>query len=528
MSVVPLLRSLTAAALLLCAVPAFASFKVDTDVDADNPNDGHCSLREAITAVNQQSSYHECVGSVSGDSAITFAIGPNAGEDHVIALTGALPIISRAVTIDATTQHGTVCGPVPNVRVQITNPSALAIDGLAIENGPNPAVSPSLVKGIAISGFSASQMAGLVVERSDVAVGCSLFGTDPTGTMAQPNYFGVYINGQAAVIGIASASGSMPNLISGNSMVNLYIDAGGADTVVAGNYIGVDSSGMTALPSAFGIYTYQVAGLSIGFADSNVPAAQQRNVIAVAAPQGTMSVDVEFDSAFPDDAIAGNYIGVGADGQTVLPIGTGIGFAMYRGSGVLIGCNGVDAPADCRNVIANPNGSGVVIFDGSDKAAIVGNYFGVGADGTTVLDATQNAVGVELRGVGALVARNIISSGGIGTGVLLSPNGANQTPVFSNQASAGIGGSTLDSSENCVQANGFGIAVADASNPTELSTDFLNNWWGASDGPGPNGSGNPVASNVVYSPFLTKPSLYCGGGSNGSTGTDTVFANGFD
>jgi hypothetical protein len=130
--------------------------------------------------------------------------------------------------------------------------------------------------------------------------------------------------------------------------------------------------------------------------------------------------------------------------------------------------------------------------------------------------------GVELDGADTLVARNVISSGGAGTGVLLSPNSAGQTAVFLNHTSAGSTGATLNSSDNCVQGNGAGVDTNVASNPTVISTDFAANWWGAADGPAPNGSGNSASSNVNYAPFLTAPSPYC------SVEVDVIFANGFD
>src|ERR1700752_208267 len=102
MLVSPLCRSFTAALLLLCAVPAFADYVVNTDVDEDNPADGKCSLREAIQAVNGQANYHECTSATPAESVVSFAIAPNAGETHVIALTAALPTITRSITLDGT------------------------------------------------------------------------------------------------------------------------------------------------------------------------------------------------------------------------------------------------------------------------------------------------------------------------------------------------------------------------------------------------------------------------------------------
>lgn len=527
MFVLPLCRRFTAALLLVCAVPAFADYVVDTDVDADNSGDGHCSLREAIQAVNNKSNYHECISATPGDANISFAISPNAGESHVIALTSALPPITRSLTLDATTQGGTSCAPAPNLRVQITNPSQLPIDGLTIVQDNSLVEPTSTIKGLGFAGFTTEQKAGLAILRSDVEVGCTISGTDLSGASAQPNFYGIYVNAPSTSVGIATSGEFLPNLISGNTMVNVYVDAGGTDTTVSGNYIGVDASGAKPLPSAFGVYSYQVAGLRIGYAGGDAPAQYQRNVIGVAAAPGATAVDVEFDTAASDGVLAGNYIGVAADGTTALPLASGLAVSIYQSSDVLIGCDGIVAADLCRNVIANPSGVAVVNYEESKKAAIVGNYIGVGADGAHVFDANNAAVAIELMGAETLIARNLLSTGGAGTGIVLSPNSLNYTPIFVNGASAGSGGAVLDSAENCVQGNGAGVAVADASNPTELSTTFANNWWGAADGPAPGGNGDSVADNVAYSPFLTAPSAYCGGNSGAKT-SDTIFIGTFN
>jgi CSLREA domain-containing protein len=513
----PLCRTLAAAVLLLCAAPAFADYVVNTDADEDVDGDGTCSLREAITAVNHQASYHDCTSANAGESLISVAIPPNQGETHVIALTAALPRITHFIGIDATAQSGTTCTPAPNLRVQVTNPAQLAIDGLFFDAGSDF----SSLKGLAFSGFSATQQAGIYIAGNDVQVGCVIAGTDPAGTSAEPNYYGIYVNGQSAQIGVATADEWLPNLISGNSMVNVYVDAGGADSVVSGNYIGVDHSGLAPLASPFGLYANDVSGLGIGYVSAKAPAERQRNIIGIAAPQSTTAVGVEFDHAI-DNVAAGNYIGVGADGHTALPIGTGLEVVMLGGKSTLLGCDGVMSEVDCRNVIANPTGSAVENFEGSTATAIVGNYLGIAADGVTVLAATVYAVGITLAGADALVARNAISTGGAGTAILLSPGSSNQTPLFSNGAMAGSDGATLDSSDNCVSGNGAGVDTRTASNPTVPPTDFWNNWWGAANGPAPSGSGDSVSANVVFWPYLDAPSPYCGAIAG------DIFASGFD
>jgi hypothetical protein len=229
---------------------------------------------------------------------------------------------------------------------------------------------------------------------------------------------------------------------------------------------------------------------------------------------------VQFDNTI-DNTIAGNYIGVGADGVTLVPIGTGLAVSVFQSSSTVVGCDGITPSANCRNVIANPAGTAVQNFEGSSNTAIVGNYLGVAADGTTTFGGSANTTGIELSGADALISANYITTGGLGTGIVLSPSSANQTPSFLNQTPAGTHGATLDSSGNCLQGNGTaGVDVNVASNPTVISTDFVDNWFGAADGPAPNGSGDSVSSNINYMPFLTAAASVCA--------ADAIFANGFE
>ncbi|HEY2395270.1 MAG TPA: CSLREA domain-containing protein [Rudaea sp.] len=513
-----LFRSTIAALMVLASVPAFADFVVNTDNDADNDSDGVCSLREAITAVNNQVNYHECTSANSGESSVSFAIPPAAGETHVIALTSALPPITHLISIDATVQNGAACTAIPNLRVQITNPSLLAIDGLTFGFGSDF----SSVSGLAISGFSTNQKAGFLILSNDVGVGCSIAGTNASGTIADPNYYGIYINGQSATIGMASSTQWSPNLISANTKANIYVDAGGADTVISGNYIGVDASGVTPMPSAFGIYANGVAGLQIGDPGGDGPPEHRRNIIGISSSPSATSVNVEFVNSI-DNTLAGNYIGVAGDGQTTIPIGSGIAVSVFQATRTVIGCDGNTAADNCRNLVANTTGIGIQNFEGSQNTALVGNFIGVAADGMTGFTGNANAVGIDMLGADMLVARNYITTGGLGVGIRLGPDSNEQTPVFLNQTMVGSSGATLDSSDNCVQGNAAGgVAVNIASNPTVISTDFVGNWWGAVDGPAPNGSGDSAANNVNYAPFLTAPSPYC------SVNPDSIFANGFD
>ena len=107
------------------------TFVVNTATDHnDGSCNADCTLREAILAAN----------AAPGHDTVSFAI-PGAGP-HLISLATNLPIVSTAVTIDATTQPGYVTTPVVELRG-----SAVAV-GLRIDAGN------STVRGLAINGFA--------------------------------------------------------------------------------------------------------------------------------------------------------------------------------------------------------------------------------------------------------------------------------------------------------------------------------------------------------------------------------------
>lgn len=89
------------------------------------------------------------------------------------------------------------------------------------------------------------------------------------GTNAQPNDYGIRINGTGNVIGGDSASDR--NLISGNDQLGIIIYQGGNNTI-KGNYIGTDASGESALPNSGGIAILESSGNIVGGSqtDSNL------------------------------------------------------------------------------------------------------------------------------------------------------------------------------------------------------------------------------------------------------------------
>jgi len=163
--------------------------------------------------------------------------------------------------------------------------------------------------------------------------------------------------------------------------------------------------------------------------------------------------------------------------------------------------------------IAVPGYESISEGKGSTGTAIVSNFIDVAAGGATALGST---LGISMTD-DALVARNVISGG---IAIDLVAVGGNPTPVLLNATTAGSVGAALDSSGNCLEvANSIGVHI-NAGGATVTPTTFIDNWWGAADGPRPGGSGASADAMITATPFLAAPSVYCG--------FDRIFAGVFE
>jgi len=277
------------------------------------------------------------------DDAITFNIA-GAGP-HTIALGSALPIVADAgISIDGTTQSGATCGDLWNgtphtLKVQIAASSgvdgltvtgqSVAIKGLSITGGGTGIVSEAAATaatvqcsyiGLAPDGSAAGHSTGIVIRNADAVIGGltagqgnvigsntwgiltqsasntsirgNFIGTDPTGMAMRPN--------TGAGIGNANGTSTINeirnNLISGNThglffqSDDTWTGVGGADAVIAGNFIGTDRTGNAPLPNtnygiSFNITTisdFTIGGTGVG--DRNVISGNGTNGIYLNAP----------------------------------------------------------------------------------------------------------------------------------------------------------------------------------------------------------------------------------------------------
>jgi hypothetical protein len=326
--------------------------------------------------------------------------------------------------------------------------------------GTRNLISSNSQAGVALNGTSST---GNLVEGNFI-------GTDITGTLSLPNFnVGVTIfNGAVATVG--GTTPAARNLISGNAVAGVYIQAV-PGSLVEGNYIGTDVTGTLALPNnGYGVAVFDSSGVTVGGTS-----ASPRNIISSNA-----SIDF-FTENCTGLLVAGNYLGTNASGTQTLGGTTTIGIELFGASNNTIG----GTTSGAANVIAGTSTAGILLSpdfmdNPSNGNVLEGNKIGTNAQGTSAL---ANGAGLIIQGnsnntVGgtATGAGNLIS-GNLGDGISLQldpfgPGGANGAVVQGNKIGTDItgmvslangrNGVTIDGSNNSIggSATGAGNIIA--------------------------------------------------------------------
>ncbi len=251
-------------------------------------------------------------------------------------------------------------------------------------------------------------------------------------------------------------------------------------------------------PSPFGIAIdgSQLTGLVLGFGSGG----STIRGLALGNFTGPLRTDSAIEVNSDGNTIAGNSIGVAADGLTAAPNKNGI---VITGDSNTIGGN---TAAD-RDVVVNssgPTGSGegIFVFGNHDNFtpsgnAVLGNYVGVLADGSTVaanedeavqvIEAADTTIGGPDKADGNVIAPN--GDGGIFLGVFNGDTIGSGTTIQHN-----LIGLSADGSDSLGPASGNGIDVEDRGSNTIADNAIADTYQGIDicDSPG-----NTVVRNVV-------------------------------
>lgn len=305
---------------------------------------------------------------------------------------------------------------------------------------------------------------GINVDSQFNTIAGNRVGTDATGTQPLENFVGIRLrNGHNTVgtdgDGISDALEG--NLADSIELIGSSFPEGASYNVVAGNRIGTDTTGLERLTRG-GLLVRNGANFNrIGTNGDGVSDALERNVIVANLPAANGMI--LWDSQ--GNQVAGNFIGVGADGTT--PLGSsaaGVEIAQNATGNTI----GGPTPA-MRNVIGN-NSVGIELR--SESSMVIGNLIADNVNaGVRVLgdSATRNTI-----------RRNaMLANGALGidlgpAGVTINDEGdANADPPIAPDLDTGANDLQNFPELKSAIANPSGIRVAGQLRSTPLQTFIL-------------------------------------------------------
>ena len=366
-----------------------SSFTIEQLNAVSGGSDGRVSLREALIAAN----------TTAGLDTIGFNIltgGVDAYGAYVITTTSSLATISDAVVIDASTQPGTGAAGHPLIVLDGNGAVAYGLQLSSTSDG-------STIRGLVIRDFTSYGLYLPAGSDNQTIVGNYIgsFNADGSdaGAAKANNSAGVYSHGANLVLGGTTAADR--NVISGNGATyNVYLGTGSNNAVVQGNYLGTNAAG-TAVIAGNGSY-----GLMVESSSTNVTiggtAAGAGNVISGFTSRGA------WITTTGTVTIQGNYVGTNAAGTAAL--GNVVGLYIDDGGDVVLGGSAAGARNVISGNTSHGihvAGSGVISIQGNyigvaaDGTSLLGN----GGAGVYIA-ASDVTVGGKNAGEGNLIAGN--------------------------------------------------------------------------------------------------------------------------
>jgi hypothetical protein len=399
-----------------CSVPSSAPRPAASRLPAppktfvvSNLNDaGPGSLRAAILSANLIPAGASSVITICANGTITLA--------------SALPTIARNMTMDATSAPTYVSGGPPVVALDFNGHPGL-IFGVGSRG--------SHLLGVAVDDASGN---GVTLDDNSITLNDDYIGLNLAGAKAGNAGNGVLVwsesNGDFIGQNDSHASGVVANVISGNRLNGIDLAGSSSDTVVD-NRIGTNAAGTSAIANGGdGIYiTRGSRGNEIGgtaFVDTvtghaNNPTGSKGTVtpVFVVPPLGNLISGngrngVLIDTGSRGNVLNGNFIGTTASGDGALGNGgNGVWIAGAPGNS-LVGCKFVNNPFVYYNVVSGNRRNGLRVTN-SDNVTVQGNFFGVGANNTTIVKNQLDGIlvdgGSKNTHVGGVIPLGNVSAG---------------------------------------------------------------------------------------------------------------------
>jgi len=290
---------------------------------------------------------------------------------------------------------------------------------------------------------------GIVLLGASNVIAGNYIGTDTTGSLARGNSsYGIEVESAGNIIGGTNAGDT--NVIAGN-YAGIYIDNGSSNTV-QGNLIGLTASGATALGNVHdGVV---VGGNSVGNLIGGTNAAA-RNIISGNGANGVFLTG----GATVGNMVAGNYIGLNLSGAGAVS-NTVAGIFVSGAGGNIIGGG---------NVISGNGSTGVYLTNAAGNV-IQGNFIGTDAMGKTnvpnqlsgveIFNAISNTIGGTNSGAGNVISGNarqgiVLTGGALGdwiAGNLIGLSAAGTNAVKNNSDGITLNGAVSNTIGGTVAA----------------------------------------------------------------------------
>jgi hypothetical protein len=215
----------------------------------------------------------------------------------------------------------------------------------------------------------------------------NLIGTNPAGSAALANEYGVFIDSGASGNTIGGTVSAAGNLISGNAFDGVHLEGSGTSgNIIQGNKIGTNANGSAALANGG-------SGVEIDNGPNNNTvggsATGAGNLISGNKIYGVGLNGTGVAGNVTGNLVQGNRIGTTADGKTALGNSNSGVYIQQGASSNTIG----GAVTGAGNVISSNQQEGVVIVGtGTTQNLVEGNFIGTSADGTASLPNTNGGV----------------------------------------------------------------------------------------------------------------------------------------
>jgi parallel beta-helix repeat protein len=404
------ITSVIAIALLASGLAPAATLTVTTTADS-----GGGSLRQAILDSNASAGVLDT---------IAFAIG--SGVQTITPLS-ALPTITDPVVIDGSTQPGYAGTPLIDIAGQ-----GLAAQSLFLTAGG------STIRALVLRGFDATAI-WIKTGGGNLVEGCYI-GIDPSGAAADGNNVGILIDSSSG----NTIGGSTPearNVISGNAGLGISL-SGAPLTVIAGNFVGTDAAGVSALGNGGGIFLAAHSDdCTIGGTSGTAPGGPCTGACNLVS--GNNGDGINVTGSFAGNArvsVQGNFVGTDVTGT--MPLGNH-SYGIQAGGGSSEAVIGGTSPA-ARNVISGNFSDAVNLGSGGGAGhAVLGNFIGTNASGSAAIP--NGGYGVHVSATPGMT----IGGGAAGAGNLISGN-----------TSGGIYLAGFLTFDNVVQGNRIGTDAA--------------------------------------------------------------------